>query len=110
MNVVKVGKHGANAGWWRIRDAIKAGDAFENSSRTFRGVPTRTPEHALIGDLPRIYWRSVRMANYIVWSYETPIAWRVGGTWFTPDVDYSPTTRYHQNQANTAICALETEQ
>lgn len=112
MNVVKIGKHGANAGWWRIRNAIKAGDAFENSSRTFRGYPVNCePAQILRGELADGYWDAIQLGrpDYVVWSYETPIAWRVGGCWVTPDVDYSPTTRYHQGQVNTAICAIETE-
>lgn len=106
---VKVGKRGRYAGWWRVRDAIKAGLAFSNSTGTFRGGPTRTPEHALRGQLPTGYLASLHRADYIVWSYQTPIAWRTGNCWVTPDEHYSPTTRHHQGQTNTAICAIETD-
>jgi hypothetical protein len=111
--IAKVAKRGPNAGWWRVRDAIKYGMQFENSSRTFRGSPvTCEPSQILRGELADGYWDAMQLGrpDYVVWSYETPIAWRVGGCWVTPDENYSPTTCYHQSQINTAICALETEQ
>jgi hypothetical protein len=38
--------------------------------------------------------------DYIVWSYETPIAWHhKGNNWSMPDVEYSVTTSKHQSVA-----------
>lgn len=43
---VKVGAHGRNAGWWRVRDAIAVDRNFTNSNRSFRAVYTG---HVVIG-------------------------------------------------------------
>lgn len=61
-----------------------------------------------LGHLPRKYHHAVRQAVYVVYSYETPIAWvndqvtngdEAGDPylWFVvPDVGYSPTTGQQQ--------------
>lgn len=49
-------------------------------------------------------------ALYIVYSYRTPIAWRIdapdaspdGAVWTVPDVKYSPTTTHHQRTVDMA--------
>jgi hypothetical protein len=39
----------------------------------------------------------VENASYVIFSYDTPIAWRdVEGRWFIPSVTYSRTTSKHQ--------------
>lgn len=46
------------------------------------------------GLLPR-YWQDVFYddnPDYVVWSYETPIAWHGRRGWTVPDVRYSPST------------------
>lgn len=101
---VKIGKWGQSAGWWRIRDAIAAGEPFSNSSGSFRGGPGQL---AYPGRLSQVDWeRGAAKADYVVWSYSTPIAWRTNGVWVTPAVKYSPTTSQHQGQAFTAIREL----
>jgi hypothetical protein len=58
-----------------------------------------------LGLLPRRWHRQVREAVYVVYSYDTPIAWVREAPqngprnpyWYTvPDVGYSPTTGQHQ--------------
>jgi hypothetical protein len=58
-----------------------------------------------LGHLPRRYHASVKHATYVVYSYDTPIAWVVEWTddglenpfvYHVPDVSYSPTTGQHQ--------------
>lgn len=58
-----------------------------------------------LGHLPRKYHASARNASYVVYSYDTPIAWVVEWTddgldeprvFHVPDVSYSPTTGQHQ--------------
>ena len=58
--------------------------------------------HWDLGELPEP-WRSVFMLDhvdgiaYVVWSYETPIAWvKRDGKVIRPDVRYSRTTSKHQ--------------
>lgn len=48
--------------------------------------------------------RTLRDAQYIIFSYRTPIAWKMAdGRWMAPKHTYSDTSRYH---ALTAIGAL----
>lgn len=58
-----------------------------------------------VGHLPRRYHGMVRRAVYVVYSYDTPIAWvlemdedesREPYQYWVPDVSYSPTTGQHQ--------------
>jgi hypothetical protein len=58
-----------------------------------------------LGLLPRRWHRQVREAVYVVYSYDTPIAWVREAPqngprnpyWYTvPDIGYSPTTGQHQ--------------
>jgi hypothetical protein len=55
------------------------------------------------GHLPRKFHASARAAVYVVYSYDTPIAWVLEVqhdtdpyTYAVPDVSYSPTTGQHQ--------------
>ena len=49
-----------------------------------------------LGNLPPQYAESVTMADYVVMSYWTPIAWETDGEIALPDVGYSATTGQHQ--------------
>lgn len=56
------------------------------------------------GRLPDEYCDSLYNAEsepgfYVVYSYDTPIAWAANGEWTVPPVKYSPTTTKHQNIA-----------
>lgn len=57
-----------------------------------------------LGHLPRRFHASVREAVYVVYSYDTPIAWVLEAqhgasdyVYVIPDVGYSPTTGQHQD-------------
>jgi len=79
---------------------------FSNSSGTFRGVAGYP---GTLGELPHP-WRSTfptRGVDYTIMSYDTPIAWRVGGVWTMPDVRYSQTTSVHQGVVRWPILAGE---
>lgn len=60
------------------------------------------------GQLDPKYWNEVQASTYIVWSYETPIAWynALEGTWTMPDRKYSVTTSNHQGRIRTALTSL----
>lgn len=102
-SIVKVGKSGRNAGWWRVRDAIADGQAFSNSTGSFAGRPGPASG---TGRLPREYIESARKASYVVYSYNTPIAWRTEGNWAVPWISYSVTTSSHQSIARTATANI----
>ena len=71
---------------------IAAREPFEGSN--FRGVSSfegygrmnRSLGHAL----------AVENADYVVYSYATPIAWHVSGSWVVPLEKFSVTTTRHQ--------------
>lgn len=75
-----------------------------------------------LGHLPHQYREHVRMAEFVVYSYDTPIAWwsRVPrdthdleyveawlrgdeGQWFMPQVRYTTTTTQHFSEVHTAL-------
>jgi hypothetical protein len=62
---------------------------------------TDTPP-SFIGKLPPQYAEDLAMADYVVMSYATPIAWETDGEITIPDVGYSPTTGQHQYTVKTA--------
>ena len=56
-----------------------------------------------MGRLHRAYDAlAVAHADYLVYSYATPIAWHVGGSWVIPFESYSATTTRHQNLVRSA--------
>lgn len=55
---------------------------------------TDVPDY--IGELPPQYAEGLVLADYVVMSYRTPIAWEIDGEITLPDVGYSPSTSQHQ--------------
>lgn len=55
--------------------------------------------------LPTSYTRALLAdrASYIVWSYDTPIAWYGARGWVVPAVKYSRTTTRHQSAVEHAL-------
>jgi hypothetical protein len=83
---------------------IAARHPFHNSTGSLRGEVT-VPHKTWIGTghLPREYRGAVLAADYVVFSYATPIGWHVPGQgWTVPDVKYSVTTSRHQGQVRRA--------
>lgn len=66
----------------------------------------------MLGMLPQVWAEDMREydVDYVVYSYATPIAWRVRetGEWVTPEVFYSPTTSRHQTTVRQALlCTID---
>lgn len=59
------------------------------------------------GQLPSEHYEKVKHADYVVWSYATPIAWETYGIWHMPDKHYSQTTTTHQGKIRTALSVME---
>jgi hypothetical protein len=71
---------------------FKTGGALSGQNRNSGFAPSK-------GRLPEEYWESVNGADYIVYSYATPIAWWAEGKgWERPEVYYSNTTSHHQGK------------
>lgn len=101
------GKHYQNT-----LDAIKASQPFKAGNL----YATREPfEHRFeYGQLPLEWCEILKDAEpkYIVWSYETPIAWLktvrgYGKVMVVPAVKYSPTTSRHQSTVRRSVPEYE---
>lgn len=89
---------------------------FRTTTGSHRGENVKGDgQHSLPSNtqLPESLWSEFQNshAEYIVWSYDTPIAWWTptvkGGPkethgWVIPDVTYSPTTSRYQSACNLA--------
>jgi len=93
------------------RYAAQRGPALEN---TYDAIREREPFNAgnlvgqayfsTVGWLGMSLWKSAQQAQYVVYSYETPIAWYTHGVgWTVPKVKYSATTARHQSVVRWAI-------
>lgn len=60
------------------------------------------------GRLPREYRPMLQRADYVIYSYSTPVAWRdtLDGLWFVPPETYSQSTTRQQNMIRQAIAPL----
>ena len=77
---------------------------LRNYSEWSMGSMRGTTQFDGYGQLSVVAHESVSKATYIVYSYDTPIAWhsrRQG--WVMPDVKYSNTTTRHQGRIRTAL-------
>lgn len=74
-----------------VQDAPKYG-----STKT--GALHVTPGFDFRGSLPECVALPTdrRAVEVVVYSYDTPIGWRVNGIWYVPNVQYSITTTKHQ--------------
>lgn len=102
--MIKVGKHGQNAGIQVLANALAGRpEAFTNSSNTFRG---KYGQSLSLGSMPSV-WQPVydnAKVIYTVFSYHTPIAWLDSdGNWTVPAVTYSMTTSQHQSKLRAAL-------
>jgi hypothetical protein len=89
-----------------LADILAANREFDGAS-ALRGeyhAPGRLP---FTGYLDPLHHESLKDSDYVIYSYNTPIAWRVtGGTWIVPAEKYSATTSQHQSKVRTAISVL----
>ncbi len=106
-------------GWWVFRDVIANGEEFRTYGALY-SVKKYVPGHVYDpcncaedgngpwGRLPKQYWESVNHADYVIYSYSTPIAWHdyYQDKWVMPDEKYSATTSDHQSLVCTAISEL----
>lgn len=84
---------------------IASRKAFTNHSKAFRaesrenGYINRYP-----GWMPEGFIPSMREADYIVYSFQTPIGWHIEGHgWVVPEVSYSQRTNRHQSILRSAV-------
>lgn len=73
--------------------------------RTY-GALRSTRERGTVGVLPEPYrteFLDCPSIDYVVYSYNTPIAWHSASGWIVPDVKYSVTTSRHQSKIEVAV-------
>lgn len=71
----------------------------------------RNPSSVMLGQLPAEHRQGIGWADYVVYSYQTPIAWHVSHGddryWVQPDVKYSATTTTHQGKIAVALSVMD---
>lgn len=91
-------------GWWKLADLlVGAPEDFNSPRATFRGR-THLDGCGWLPEGEAALLRGVEDdIEFVIYSYETPIAWRVKGEWVIPEVTYSITTTRHQSLVRTAV-------
>jgi hypothetical protein len=102
MSVIK--RMSTRMGWWEYVDVLKNRQPFATSGALWGSAAVRDA-----GRLPAD-WRNLFQtgADYVVYSYRTPIAWHraADDLWIVPDEKYSMTTSRHQSLIGTAVSQL----
>jgi hypothetical protein len=79
----------------RTAQAIANREPFTTSG-ALRGESRNPGYYVYPGQLPRELAAGLESADYVVFSYSTPIAWHGPDGWTVPAVRYSITTSRHQ--------------
>jgi hypothetical protein len=85
---------------------------FSNSNKSFRGIacPDGMIGFWTHGQLPGDELAAMKLRaegiTYVVYSYQTPIAYLWCDQWYVPDVHYSATTTTHQSVVRTAVSVI----
>lgn len=113
-----------NADKWPVLQDILCctPNEFNPDSASLRGRTMNVGLLSQLGRLPdewRAKWHEDKgEIDYAIWSYGTPIAWRVtdmwlgnlgqcySSHWVMPDVKYSVTTSKHQGKVRTALSQI----
>ena len=94
--------HGTHAHTDRARlvTLSNEGKAWQNNGKTMRGEPGPASSWGRLDyDLRKV----VAAADYVIYSYQTPIAWRVNGAWSVTTESYSRTTARHITHARALL-------
>lgn len=95
-------------GWWIMAPYIKSREAFKTHGAMKAVEIPPGYGYPTLGKLPAEYKHSAERAAYIVYSYQTPIAWwSESDGWTVPLVKYSVTTSVHQGKVRTALINVE---
>ena len=106
--------YGVNRDSWTVLEDLLTGtpEEFNPDGHTLRG---RAVNYTHRGHLPHptLYSAALDVSqrdgtlDYVIYSYQTPIAWRVTvkgvSYWVAPPFKYSVTTSKHQGRVNTAL-------
>jgi hypothetical protein len=110
-----------DSGLLTTRDNPSVFRGFLETFRPFRthgalkGIDAPDGTGRLSEDYTRLFERTQAHIDYVVYSYDTPIAWHVWSTsshsahWVFPETQYSVTTSRHQSQINLALAMMDVE-
>lgn len=101
----------ATLNYKQIAEALEGRDPFEGNSMKAEYVATEEViETGRLSDFDKKWLqsdqelaRSGGSPFYVVYSYDTPIAWAYGTTVVIPDVRYSPTTSKQQTRVRISL-------
>lgn len=96
-------KYRVNSDSWTVLADMLAGEPESFVGNSMHGEPSNG--RVSFGQLPAEYHPSVTSADYVIYSYVTPIAWRLrgDGRWHVPAERYSVTTSKQQGKVRTAL-------
>ena len=120
MTTTKIRAYRVQADSWTVLKDILVGtpQPFNAAIASLRGREVNDLSDFNRGWLPAEYRNAARDAviSYVIYSYETPIAWRqIAGwqldgaaeyEWVVPKVTYSATTTKHQNKVRVALSQI----
>lgn len=96
-----------HAMWTAYAEILSERRPFKTGGALFGERVNGGSYNGYTGRLPDAEARQLSYArpDYIVFSYDTPIAWHDSVTreWTVPDVKYSPTTTQHQHTVTVAV-------
>jgi hypothetical protein len=95
-----------NGLWTQFIEPLRERTQFRTHGALY-GVPGKVRS---IGKLPQEYREPVSTADYVVYSWDTPIAWHTQNGWIMPDVRYSVSTSKQQSRIHTALAVIEQEE
>lgn len=93
-----------NGGWQQFIKPLRERLPF----KTYGNLSGRPGPADTFGQLPEFFRASAARADYVVYSYATPIAWHEPGMtlWLSPGIRYSVTTTKAQGRIFTALSQL----
>lgn len=91
-----------------MRDAVREERPFTAGSPSTFGFPLSgyaTPNgySGGLGQMSEEWSAMVGEADYVIFSYGTPVAWLSAGVWSVPDVTYSQTTSRYVKKVRDAF-------
>jgi hypothetical protein len=93
-----------NGLWTQFIEPLRKRETFRTHG-SLRGEPAPYGP-GTFGRLPAMFRDSASHADYVIYSYATPIAWHGPDGWVMPPVTYSVTTSKQQGRIATALSAL----
>ena len=109
-NTIKLNaRSGDKAGWWNFIAPLRHGISFETSGNFYGKASDFDSATGRMGMSSTEEMEAYKDAfyagtlEYVVYSYATPIAWKVSGVWTVTTSSYSDTTKRHINKIAVAI-------